>query len=79
MTNSKKSCSQITTRQAEKGDCTCHGAVMNAYGNIREGGCPERFALEAAYAVYRYHHPEDSKEDARLTVERWIYAGDHAH
>ena len=33
---------------------------------------PESIALEAAQRVYRYHHPEDSKMHAHLTVERWV-------
>jgi len=33
---------------------------------------PENVALEAAQKVYRFHHPEDRKGDAHLTVERWV-------
>jgi hypothetical protein len=32
-------------------------------------------ALEAAKIVYAHHHPDDSREDVSLTVERWICAG----
>lgn len=53
-------------------DCKCHGAVMRAYGNMLKSGCPQTVALEAAKIVYGYHHPEDSKEDQSLTVERWV-------
>lgn len=53
-------------------DCKCYRAVMNAYGGLTQAGQPYRMALEAAALVYGYHHPEDSKEDRFLTVERWI-------
>lgn len=52
-------------------DCKCYGAVMRTYAGMSDE--PEHVALEAAQRVYRYHHPEDSKEDAHLTVERWIH------
>ena len=53
-------------------DCKCYGAVMRAYVGLSESGVPHSFALEAARIVYDYHHPEDSKADQFLTVERWI-------
>ncbi len=53
-------------------DCKCHGAVMRAYEGLVKAGQPESTALEAAKIVYGFHHPEDSKADQRLTVERWI-------
>ncbi len=55
-----------------KYDCKCHGAVMRAYSGLLNAGEPEATALEAAKIVYGFHHPEDSKEDQALTVERWI-------
>lgn len=51
-------------------DCKCHGAVMLTYKCMSDE--PEHVALEAAQRVYRYHHPEDTKVDAHLTVERWV-------
>lgn len=51
-------------------DCKCHGAVMRTYRSLCDE--PETVAVEAARRVYRFHHPEDSKFDAALTVERWI-------
>ncbi len=59
----------------EPKDCKCYGAVMRAYGSLRKSGVPQSFALDAARIVYGYHHPEDSKEDQCLTVERWINQG----
>ena len=62
----------------EAEDCKCFGAVMKAYGALIKAGQPECVALEAAQIVYSYHHPEDLKPTATLTVERWIHA-DHIH
>jgi hypothetical protein len=62
----------------EAADCKCYGAVMKAYGTLLNAGQPESVALEAAQIVYRYHHPEDPKHAAALTVERWVHA-DHIH
>ncbi len=62
----------------EAADCKCYGAVMKAYGALVEAGQPESVALEAAKIIYSYHHPEDSVQDAYLTVERWTSAG-HVH
>lgn len=57
-------------------DCKCYKAVMRTYAGFSDE--PENVAMEAAIRVYRYHHPEDNKMDAHLTVERWIAAG-HIH
>lgn len=54
-------------------DCKCYGAVMRTYKSMSDDE-PHLVALEAAHRVYRYHHPEDSKADAFLTVESWIAA-----
>ncbi len=51
-------------------DCKCYKAVMRTYQAMSDE--PDHIALEAAQRVYRYHHPEDSKLDAHLTVERWV-------
>lgn len=57
-------------------DCKCYKAVMRTYQEMSDE--PPHVAMEAAQRVYRFHHPEDSKVDAHLTVERWIAAG-HVH
>ncbi|MCB1783080.1 MAG: hypothetical protein KDI13_03725 [Alphaproteobacteria bacterium] len=62
----------------DPGRCKCQGAVLRAYSGLIEAGQPECNALEAALIVYRHHHPEDSKADASLIVERWVHAG-HFH
>ncbi|MFP4313694.1 MAG: hypothetical protein ACLFR0_05135 [Alphaproteobacteria bacterium] len=50
-------------------DCKCYNAVMRTFKSM--GDEPHNVALEAALRVYRYHHPEDHKADAFLTVQRW--------
>lgn len=60
------------------GDCKCYSAVLRTYKSLLQSDCSDKMACEAALRVYRYHHPEDRKDRARLTVESWIYAG-HAH
>lgn len=58
--------------------CKCRRAVMTVYHELKDDRCPEKFAVEAAYRVYRHHHPEDSKSKGQLTVDRWLHAG-HFH
>jgi len=57
-------------------DCKCYSAVMRTYKCMKSDE-PETIALEAAIRVYRYHHPEDSKRDASLTVQSWVHANHH--
>lgn len=52
-------------------DCKCYGAVMRTFHSMSDE--PHQVALEAAQRVYRYHHPEDPKHIAHLTVERWVH------
>lgn len=67
----------IQTGVKKPADCKCYGAVMRTYRGMSDE--PHTVALEAAQRVYAFHHPEDSKADARLTVERWITAEEHVH
>lgn len=62
--------------RAPQADCKCYNAVMRLYHSLRQ--VPRHVVLEAAQKVYRHHHPEDTKRDAFLTVERWITA-DRVH
>jgi len=55
-------------------DCKCYSAVMRTYKSMVHDNEPAHIAIEAAQRVYRFHHPEDSKKDANLTVERWVMA-----
>jgi len=59
-------------------DCKCYGAVMRTYSGLVGTGNPPSVALDAAKIVYGYHHPEDTKANQNLTVERWINAH-HLH
>lgn len=54
--------------------CRCKLAVLNGYAGMRKSGAAESEAFDAALRIYRFHHPEDSREDSCLTVERWVYA-----
>jgi hypothetical protein len=56
-------------------DCKCYGAVMRTFTAMQD--VPQHVAMEAAQRVYQYHHPEDSKANAHLTVERWVTADNH--
>lgn len=56
----------------DEGRCVCKPHVLNAYAGMMASGANAKSAMEAAYRVYRNYHPDDSKEDSRLTVERWI-------
>lgn len=58
--------------------CKCRRAVMNAYNTLVKDD-PESVAMDAAYRVYRYHHPEDAPSLAKLTVERWVHADRPLH
>ena len=58
----------------ELAKCRCRNAVMTCYRSMLESGAADSEAANAAFRVYRFHHPEDPLLDARLTVERWIYA-----
>lgn len=50
-------------------DCKCYNAVMRTFRAL--GDEPYNVALEAATRVYCYHHPDDKRRDAFLTVQRW--------
>jgi len=60
----------VKTNIKKAADCKCYGAVMRTYKSMSDE--PHDVALSAAQRVYRYHHPEDLKADAHLTVERWV-------
>lgn len=66
----------VETGVKSPADCKCYAAVMRTYISLEK--LPDHVAMEAALRVYRHHHPEDSKHDATLTVERWVNEG-HIH
>jgi hypothetical protein len=53
----------------------CRPAVRRAYDGIKASGQPERYALEAALTVFRWHHPEVPHEEAERTVSEWVWSG----
>lgn len=53
------------------GDC-CRPAVERAFRELREKGQPERYCLEAALTVYRWHHPETPEAQAAGIVAGWV-------
>jgi hypothetical protein len=56
----------------EAAKCICKPAVFNAYETLKSHG--HKKAMDAAMKIYLYHHPEDTIEDAQITVERWLVA-----
>ena len=72
MTCSTEKLNIIQSGVKEPEDCKCHGAVMRAYDSLIGNGLPQSIALDAARIVYGYHHPEDTKHNQNLTVERWV-------
>lgn len=50
----------------------CRDAVQRCYNGLCRCGQPERYALEAAVTVYRYHHPESSPAQAETIVSHWV-------
>ncbi len=50
----------------------CRAAVQRCYAGLCGCGQPERYALEAAVTVYRYHHPESSAHQAEAIVSHWV-------
>jgi len=50
----------------------CRDAVQRCYSGLCRCGQPERYALEAAVTVYRYHHPESSPVQAETIVSHWL-------
>ncbi|PWC56561.1 hypothetical protein TSH7_27930 [Azospirillum sp. TSH7] len=50
----------------------CRDAVQRCYSGLCRCGQPERYALEAAVTVYRYHHPEIPPAQAETIVSHWV-------
>jgi hypothetical protein len=46
--------------------------VQRCYSGLCRCGQPERYALEAAVTVYRYHHPEIPPAQAETIVSHWV-------
>ncbi len=50
----------------------CRDAVQRCYNGLCNCGQPERYALEAAVTVYRYHNPDCSAFQAETVVSQWV-------
>ena len=68
----------VETGVRQPAECKCYSAVMCAYEGMISSGQPVHIARDVAINVYSYHHPEDSKADQALTVDRWVNEG-HLH
>ncbi|MFC7334030.1 hypothetical protein [Rhodocista pekingensis] len=53
------------------GSC-CRSAVVRAFREMRASGQPDRYCLEAAVTVYRWHHPETPEPQATTIVSTWV-------
>ena len=62
---------------AGSGDC-CRSAVTRAYHDLRSRGVPDTHCLDAALAVYQWHHPESQPISAAAIVGSWV-AGQVLH
>lgn len=56
---------------AGTGDC-CRTAVTRAYREMRACGVPDPHCLDAALAVYQWHHPEAQAASAAAIVGSWV-------
>ena len=56
---------------AGTGDC-CRTAVTRAYREMRACGVPDPHCLDAAVAVYQWHHPEAETVSAAAIVGSWV-------
>ena len=74
---SKESLKKATASASICGDdlSCCRPAVRRAYTELRQCGQPERYAFEAALAVFRYHHPAAMPRQAELVVAEWVWDG----
>lgn len=53
------------------GDC-CISAVRRAYAGMLTAEQPESVAFDAALAVFKWHHPEVTKQAAATLVRGWV-------
>ena len=50
----------------------CQDAVRRCYAGLCNCGQPERYALEAAVTVFRYHNPDSTPFLAETIVSQWV-------
>lgn len=59
-------------------DCVCANAMKNVYLELRQKNLPERWGIEAATHVFRFHHPDKSRIEAKreaISLAHEIKAG----
>lgn len=56
-------------------ECMCRAAVKRAYRELRELDETDASAFDAATKVYRWHHPEIPRLQARFTIAEWLEQG----
>ena len=56
--------------------CVCKPAVIRAYEGMKRSGSTEQVAIDVAKRVLVHHHPTMPERRIKITVERWVYAGD---
>jgi hypothetical protein len=49
----------------------CRHAVERAFDELTASGVPVKHAFEAAFVIYRVHHPEVPLDLAVAEVSRW--------
>jgi hypothetical protein len=59
---------------AGSGDC-CRSAVTRAYRELKSRGEPDPYCMDAAVAVYQWHHPEALTLSATAIVGMWVTGG----
>ncbi|ASG21533.1 hypothetical protein [Nitrospirillum viridazoti] len=66
----------MACREDATSDC-CRPAVVRAYQEMRGKGQPEKFCLEAAITVYRWHHPspDNLPPEVMAMVTGWVHDG----
>jgi hypothetical protein len=55
--------------------CICRPQVERTFEEMRQKGADETTALDAAFRVYRWYHPENASAAGRALVESWVARG----
>ena len=50
----------------------CKEIVKRVFRELQESGVAEEAAFESATNVYRLHHPEIPKREARFRIAEWL-------
>lgn len=68
-------CDDQRHRDGRPAPCACQMAVTRAFREMHASGAPDSHCLDAALAVYRWHHPETAAPDAAGIVTQWVHRG----